>query len=101
MDAWRKDPTRATCAALADGAELSPFAGGPFDVRAVVAGIRPEAKDRFQLDEVPWEHFPQGDHVREAVHLLRTGDPRHAGTGVVDGLWPTTCEPRPCSPCRS
>ncbi|MEV6574859.1 HEAT repeat domain-containing protein [Streptomyces sp. NPDC051577] len=81
------DPTFAMCRALMDGAELSSFAGGPFDVRAVVAGIRAEAKDGFLLDEVPWQHFPKGDHVREAVDLLRTGDsPVRTGTGVVDGL---------------
>ncbi|MEV5986411.1 hypothetical protein AB0L85_15555 [Streptomyces sp. NPDC052051] len=56
---WRTDPTFAMCRALVDGAELSSFVGGPFDVRAVVAAIRPEATDGFLLDEVPWEHFPQ------------------------------------------
>ncbi|MFB7468819.1 hypothetical protein ACFCZ1_35945 [Streptomyces sp. NPDC056224] len=87
MAEWRTDPTFAMCRALADGAELSSFVGGPFDVRAVVAGIRPEAKDGFLLDEVPWEHFPRGDHVREAVHLLHTGDsPVRTGTGVVSGM---------------
>ncbi len=57
---WRTDPTFAMCGALVDGAELSSFAGGPFDVRAVMAGIRPEAKDGFLLGNVPWERFPQG-----------------------------------------
>ncbi|MFJ4917584.1 hypothetical protein [Streptomyces sp. NPDC088726] len=84
---WRTNPTFAMCRALTDGAELSSFVGGPFDVRAVTAAIRPEATDGFLLDEVPWEHFPQGDHVRDAVHLLHTGDSLHrAGTGVVSGL---------------
>ncbi|MGW1625902.1 hypothetical protein [Streptomyces sp. NPDC002172] len=87
MGEWRTDPTFAMCRALADGAEVSSFAGGPFDVRAVMADIRPEAKDGFLLGEVPWEHFPQGDHVREAVHLLHTADsPGHTGTGVVSGM---------------
>ncbi|MFI1286875.1 hypothetical protein ACH4U5_40075 [Streptomyces sp. NPDC020858] len=86
MDEWRTDPTFAMCEALVDGAELSSFVGGPYEVRAVVAGIRPEARDGFLLDEVPWEQFPQGNRVREAVHLLHTGDsPRVAGTGVVGG----------------
>ncbi|MER6316955.1 hypothetical protein ABT237_24795 [Streptomyces sp. NPDC001581] len=86
MGEWRTDPTFAMCGALADGAELSSFAGGPFDVRAVVAAIRPEAKDGFQLDEVPWRRFPQRDHVREAVHLLHTGNsPVRTGKGVVSG----------------
>ncbi|MEU4878748.1 hypothetical protein [Streptomyces sp. NPDC021608] len=84
---WRTDPTFAMCQALVDGAELSSFTGGPFDVRAVMADIRPEAKDGFLLGELPWEHFPQGNRVREAVHLLHTGDsPGRTGTGVVSGL---------------
>ncbi len=87
MDAWRLDPTLAMCAALVDGAELSSFVGGPFDVRAVVAGIRPEAKDGFLLNEVPWEHFPQGHRVKEAVQLLHTGgSPAGTGAGVVGGM---------------
>ncbi|MEU2772475.1 HEAT repeat domain-containing protein [Streptomyces sp. NPDC007162] len=87
MGAWRTDPTFAMCRALVDGAELSSFAGGPFDVRAVIADIRTETKDGFLLGKVPWEHFPQGDRVREAVHLLHTGDsPGHTGTGVVRGM---------------
>jgi hypothetical protein len=84
---WRTDPTFAMCRALVDGAELSSFAGGPFDLRAVMAAIRPEAKDGFLLGEVPWEHFPEGNHVREAVHLLHTGgSPGRTGTGVVSGM---------------
>ncbi|MFD9428082.1 MULTISPECIES: HEAT repeat domain-containing protein [unclassified Streptomyces] len=87
MGGWRTDPTFAMCRALVDGAKLSSFAGGPFDVRAVMAGIRPATKDGFLLDEVPWEHFPQGDHVREAVRLLHGGDtPGRAETGVVIGM---------------
>ncbi|MEU4360064.1 hypothetical protein [Streptomyces virginiae] len=87
MGGWRTDPMFAMCRALTDGADLSSFAGGPFDVRAVMAGIRPGAKDGFLLDEVPWEHFPQGDRVREAVHLLHTGNsPVHTGAGVVGGM---------------
>ncbi|MGW6978285.1 hypothetical protein ACWGE1_02360 [Streptomyces sp. NPDC054932] len=87
MGEWRTDPTFAMCRALVDGAELASFAGGTFDVRAVVAAMRPEAKDGFLLDEVPWEHFPQGDRVREAMQLMRTGDsPVRAGTGVVGGM---------------
>ncbi|MPY36755.1 hypothetical protein FNH09_37720, partial [Streptomyces adustus] len=87
MGEWRTDPTFAMCKALVDGADLASFVGGPYDVRAVVAAIRPEAKDGFLLDEVPWEHFPQGDHVRQAVQLLHTGNsPVRTGTGVVDGM---------------
>ncbi|MFE5722719.1 hypothetical protein [Streptomyces erythrochromogenes] len=70
-----------------DGAEPSSFADGPYDVRAVVAAMRPEAKDGFLLDEVPWEHFPLGDRVREAVHVLHTGNsPFRNGAGVVGGM---------------
>jgi hypothetical protein len=87
MSDWRTDPTYAMCRAVVNGAELSSFADGPFDVRAVAAAVRPEAKDRFLLDEVPWENFPQGDHVREAVRLLRAdGSPVPAGVGVVSGM---------------
>ncbi|WP_405445377.1 hypothetical protein [Streptomyces erythrochromogenes] len=72
---------------MTDGAELSSFAGGPYDVRAVVAAMRPETKDGFLLEEVPWQHFPHGDRVREAVHLLHTGNsPVRAGAGVVGGM---------------
>jgi len=83
---WRTDPTFEMCRALADGAEPASFAGGPFDVRAAVAAIRPEAKDGFLLDEVPWEHFPQGDRVREAVRTLHTGAPVRADTDAVNGM---------------
>ncbi|MFF9002096.1 hypothetical protein ACF1GW_22285 [Streptomyces achromogenes] len=87
MGEWRTDPTFAMCRALVDGAELSSFVGGPFDVRAVAAAIRPEAADGFLLDEVPWENFPQGDHVRDVVHLLHTGDSlNRPGAGVVSGM---------------
>ncbi|MFJ8444442.1 hypothetical protein [Kitasatospora griseola] len=87
MGDWRTDPTFAMCRALVDGAELASFVGGPFDVRAVVATIRPEAKDGLLLDEVPWEHFPQGDRVRKAVRLLHAGAPvPAAGMSVVSGM---------------
>ncbi|MFF7193562.1 hypothetical protein ACIOC1_09315 [Streptomyces sp. NPDC088197] len=87
MGEWRTDPTFAMCRALTGGADLSSFVGGPFDVRAVVAAVRPEVKDGFLLDEVPWENFPRGDHVREAIQLLHTGgSPVRAGTGVVSGM---------------
>ncbi|MGQ4330899.1 hypothetical protein [Streptomyces hayashii] len=86
MGDWRTDPTFAMCRALADGAAPSSFAGGSFDVRAAVADIRPETKDGFLLGQVPWERFPQGEHVREAVHLLHTGDSRRSGAVVVSGM---------------
>ncbi|MEU4584454.1 hypothetical protein AB0F92_20525 [Kitasatospora aureofaciens] len=86
MGDWRTDPSFAMCRALVDGAELAAFVDGPFDVRAVVAAIRPDAKGGFLLDEVPWENFPQGDRVREAVRLLHADAPARAGTGVVGGM---------------
>ncbi|WP_406210494.1 hypothetical protein OH807_40815 [Kitasatospora sp. NBC_01560] len=57
------DPAyREVVRAFVDG---DPFdrTGGPLDVRAVVAGIRPEAKDGFLLEEVPWDRFPEGAGV--------------------------------------
>ncbi|MEU5660504.1 hypothetical protein ABZ802_33550 [Streptomyces sp. NPDC047737] len=70
-----------------DGADLASFVGGAFDVRAVVADIRPETKRAILLDAVPWGNFPHGGRAREAVHLLHTGDstPRRA-TGLLAGL---------------
>ncbi|MFE5557165.1 hypothetical protein [Streptomyces sp. NPDC056544] len=87
MGEWQTNPTFAMCRALAGGADLSSFAGGPFDVREVVAGMRPEVKDGFLFGEVPWTHFPQGNRVREAVYFLHSGDsPVRTGTGVVHGM---------------
>ncbi|MEV0938413.1 hypothetical protein ACIBMX_48020 [Streptomyces phaeochromogenes] len=86
MGDWRTDPTFTMCRALVDGAELSSFAGGPFDVRAAVSAIQPEAKDGFLLGQVPWERFPQGGDVRDAVHLLHTEGSLRAGAGVVSGM---------------
>ncbi|MFE6555629.1 hypothetical protein ACFVHS_45845 [Streptomyces sp. NPDC057746] len=87
VEDWRTDPTFAMCRALVDGADLAPFAGGAFDVRAVVAGIGPETKHGFLLDAVPWGNFPHGDDAREAVYLLRAGDsPARRATGLLGGL---------------
>ncbi|MFG3193792.1 hypothetical protein [Streptomyces omiyaensis] len=70
-----------------DGADLASFVGGAFDVRAVVAGIRPETKRAFLLDAVPWRNFPHGDRAREAAHRLHTGDTSaRRATGVLGGL---------------
>ncbi|MFF9573185.1 hypothetical protein [Streptomyces sp. NPDC014685] len=87
MRDWRTDPTFAMCRALVDGADLASFAGGAFDVRAVVASIQSGAHSRLLLDAVPWGNFPHGDDAREAVHLLRAGeDPASRATGVLGGL---------------
>ncbi|MFB7104845.1 hypothetical protein [Streptomyces hydrogenans] len=84
---WRTDPTFAMCRALVDGADLASFAGGAFDVRAVVAGIQSGAHSTLLLDAVPWGNFPHGDDAREAVHLLCAGeDPASHATGVLGGL---------------
>ncbi|WP_328708096.1 hypothetical protein, partial [Streptomyces mesophilus] len=72
---------------MADGADLASFSGGPFDVRAVVAGILSEPRPRFDLDAVPWGNFPHGYEAREAVHLVRAGgEPGVGATGVLAGL---------------
>lgn len=65
------------CRALVDGADLASFVGGPFDIRAVVAAIRPEKIEGAVLDDVPWENFPHGEKVHDAVRLLcaSTTDP--------------------------
>ncbi|MFD7258810.1 hypothetical protein [Streptomyces sp. NPDC059874] len=74
MGDWRTDPTFAMCRALVDGADLASFAGGLFDIRAVVATIRPGTFDGAVLDDLPWGNFPHGEKAREAVRLLCTGD---------------------------
>ncbi|MFD9048878.1 hypothetical protein [Streptomyces zaomyceticus] len=87
MRDWRTDPTFAMCRALVDGADPASFAGGAFDVRAVVAGIRSGARHGVLLDAVPWGNFPHGGDAREAVHLLRTrADSARTPTDVLGGL---------------
>ncbi|MFD5818350.1 hypothetical protein [Streptomyces sp. NPDC127038] len=87
MGDWRTDPTFAMCRALVDGADLASFAGGPFDIRAVTATIRPENIDGADLDDFPWGNFPHGEDAREAVRLLHTkdGSARDA-MGVLIGM---------------
>ncbi|MEU6817873.1 hypothetical protein [Streptomyces sp. NPDC046860] len=87
MKDWRTDPTFAMCRELADGADLASFSGGPFDVRAVVAGILSESWQGLDLDAAPWGNFPHGRDVRDAVHLLRAdGGPGKDATDVLWGL---------------
>ncbi|MFG2838053.1 hypothetical protein ACGFYE_23950 [Streptomyces zaomyceticus] len=87
MRDWRSDPAFAMCRALVDGADPASFAGGAFDVRAVVAGLRAGARHGMPLDAVPWGNFPHGGDAREAVHLLRTGeDSARTPTDVLGGL---------------
>lgn len=84
---WRADPTFAMCRALVDGADLASFAGGEFDVRAVVAGLLSQARSGWFLDAVPWGNFPHGEDARQAVHLLGAGDsPTRCTTDVLWGL---------------
>ncbi|MER8182086.1 hypothetical protein [Kitasatospora sp. NPDC094015] len=85
---WENDPAyRGVVRAFVDGDPLDQV-GGPLDVRAVVTGIRPEAKDRFLLDEVPWGRFPEGARVREVMERLRSGDAAAVGSplGMLIGL---------------
>ena len=87
MRDWRSDPTFAMCRAVVDGADLASFSGGPYDVRAVVAGILPEPRRDLGLDAVPWGNFPHGPDAREAVeHLLAGDEPDMGATGVLWGL---------------
>ncbi|MFJ9461606.1 hypothetical protein ACIRST_41865 [Kitasatospora sp. NPDC101447] len=65
MQAWKYSPAElAVVRAFVDGDPLDQ-AGGPLDVRTVVAAIRPEAKDGFLIEEVPWERFPDGTDMRK------------------------------------
>lgn len=68
------------CRALVDGADAAAFAGGPFDVRAVVPATRPDTSNRAFLDDLPWGNFPHGEEARDAVRQLHTADgtARHA-----------------------
>ncbi|MFF2518465.1 HEAT repeat domain-containing protein [Streptomyces sp. NPDC058086] len=85
MNSWDSDPAyQAVVRAFVDGDPLDQ-AGGPLDVRAVVAGIRTDAKDGFLLDEVPWDRFPDGVSVREVMERLRSGD-ASAVRGALDSL---------------
>lgn len=87
MQDWRTDPTFAMSREMTEGADLALFSGGPFDVRAVVAGILSEPRQSLDLDAVPWGNFPHGHDAREAVRLLRAdGEPGVDATGVLWGL---------------
>ncbi|MFD4904208.1 hypothetical protein [Kitasatospora purpeofusca] len=82
------DPAyRGTVRAFVEGDPLDQ-AGGPLDVRAVVAGIPPEAKDGFLFEEVPWDRFPEGVRVREVMGWLRSGE---ASAGSVLGTLIALC----------
>ncbi|WP_261994194.1 hypothetical protein [Streptomyces sp. t39] len=87
MTDWRTDPTFAMCRDVVDGAALASYSGGPFDVRAVVAGILPASRRGPDLDAVPWGNFPHGNEARDAVRSLRDGGETGAdATRVLGGL---------------
>ncbi|MER7768659.1 hypothetical protein [Kitasatospora sp. NPDC096140] len=84
MQAWKYSPAElAVVRAFVDGDPLDQ-AGGPLDVRTVVAAIRPEAKDRFLIEEVPWERFPSGTDMRKDLEQARSGDDDAAARHAVD-----------------
>ncbi|MFE4993430.1 hypothetical protein ACFRH4_19210 [Streptomyces mirabilis] len=86
MSSWDSDVAyQGVLRAFVDGEPLDQ-AGGPLDVRAVVAGIRREAKDGFLLEEVPWDRFPEGVRVRENMERLRSGDAVRGSLGMLIGL---------------
>ncbi|MGW5128982.1 hypothetical protein ACWEQ7_34070 [Streptomyces sp. NPDC004069] len=71
---WENDPVyQAVAQAFTDG-DPKEHAGGPLDVRAVVASISWETKDAFAYDDVPWDRFPRGPETRDDVALLRSDD---------------------------
>ncbi|MFJ2955531.1 hypothetical protein [Streptomyces sp. NPDC087270] len=85
MHQWEVDPAyQAVVRGFVDADPLDQ-AGGPLDIRVAVAGIRPDAKDEFLLEEVPWDRFPDGIRVREDMERLRSGDPA-AVRGALDML---------------
>ncbi|MGW3086293.1 hypothetical protein [Streptomyces sp. NPDC001108] len=87
MRDWRTDSTFAMCRALVNGADPASFAGGGFDVRAVVAAVQSGNRNGLLPEAVPWGNFPHGDDARAAVRLLRTGEgPVRCATDVLGGL---------------
>ncbi|WP_333740897.1 hypothetical protein [Streptomyces sp. IBSBF 2806] len=74
MARWENDPVyQAVAQAFLDG-DPEENAGGPLDVRAVVASISREAKDAFAYDDVPWGRFPCGPETRDDVANLCSAD---------------------------
>nr|WSS66224.1 hypothetical protein OG284_35840 [Streptomyces sp. NBC_01177] len=82
---WENNPVyQAVAQAFVDG-DPEEHAGGPLDVRAVVASISRETKDAFAYDDVPWGRFPRGPETRDVVACLRSDDADvvyHAVRGV-------------------
>ncbi|WP_106403102.1 WD40 repeat domain-containing protein [Actinocorallia populi] len=74
MVRWENDPAyQAIAQAFMDG-DLEAHAGGPLDVRAVMASISQETKDAFDYDHLPWDRFPRGPETRDDVARLRSDD---------------------------
>ncbi|MEV7211589.1 hypothetical protein AB0O31_00635 [Kitasatospora cineracea] len=79
---WQDDPVhRAVIRAFAEG-DPSEQAGGPLDVRAVLAALPRERKDAFGYDDLPWGRFPEGADTRDDVARLRSTDPEQVHRGV-------------------
>ncbi|MCF2530751.1 hypothetical protein [Yinghuangia soli] len=71
---WEDDPAyQAVVRAFVDG-DPEDHAGGPLDVRAVVAMLSRESKDAFAYDDIPWDRFPCGPETRDNVARLRSAD---------------------------
>ncbi|GAA2086124.1 hypothetical protein GCM10009759_06580 [Kitasatospora saccharophila] len=79
---WQDDPAyQAVVRAFIDGDPLEQ-AGGPLDVRAVLAAFSRERKDAFAYDDLPWERFPRGPETRDDVARLRSADPEQVWRGL-------------------
>ncbi|MFG2949942.1 hypothetical protein [Streptomyces adustus] len=88
------DPAYRTVAQAFLDRDPEEHAGGPLDVRAVMALLSREAKDAFAYDDVPWSRFPRGPQTRDDVARLRCDDADvvyHALRGVngelADSAW--------------
>ncbi|RKS07122.1 hypothetical protein DFP74_2778 [Nocardiopsis sp. Huas11] len=77
------------------------YAGTDLDVRAVVARMPREVKERFHLDRVPWHRFPHAygvdDSVPRDLSALRSADGAQADQ-VLGSLWSTVCHQGGTSP---
>lgn len=58
MVRWEEDPVYQAIAQAFMSGDLEMHAGGPLDVRAVMASISQETKDAFAYDHLPWERSP-------------------------------------------
>lgn len=79
---WQDDPVRQEIARAFLDADPLEQAGGPLDVRAVLAALPAASKDAFAYDDLPWERFPEGPGTRDDVARLRSTDPEQVYRGV-------------------